>query len=226
MVAQLEVLYDEINHRGRTALAAGREELDPYLAGRMVDSRAGLTLLGHLPAHVCRNLEFYLQTIAQLAPDQYYYPAKDMHITVMDLLAAQAGFSLTAAQFDHYQRVVAPLVASTPPIHWRIQGLIVSPSAIMARGFYSPELADLRNRLRQALPAAGLKLAERYPTFSGHVTVVRFKRPLKESAALLAKLAAAKNLDFGAFSMHSLDLVVHDWYNHQITSTAHLPLAD
>ena len=218
-------LYQEIDQRGQAALATGQEELDPNLLPGAHDTRLGLTLLGRLPAHVCRNIEFYLQALAQLAPDQYYYPAADMHVTVMDLLAAWPDQQISPATFARYQRVVADLVATAPAPHWHFQGLMVSPGAIMVKGFYSPALTTLRQRLRQAVPAAGLDLAERYPTISGHVTVVRFRQRLAHPTALARKLADAQAVDFGSFTMPSLDLVVHDWYNHQVPMTVTLPFA-
>lgn len=88
---QLRKLYRSINDQGRRRIRARQPEIDRCLRSPRPDSRRGLTLLGRLPAHVSRNIEFTLQQLAAVAPEQYYYPSPDLHITVMDLLAARDG---------------------------------------------------------------------------------------------------------------------------------------
>jgi 2'-5' RNA ligase len=95
-----------------------------------------------------------------------------------------------------------------------LAGLIASPGAIMVKGTYSANLAVFRQELRKRLADAGLPLAERYPTISGHVTVARFAHPLEQRTQLLQRLKADAQLPFGEFRVHQLDLVIHDWYNH------------
>lgn len=225
-MVELDNLYHEINQRGFAAIAAGNEAVDSHLQSIPDDTRRGLTLLGHLPAHVCRNINFALQELKQVDPNQYYYPTNDMHITVMDLLACQPQFKLSQSEFNHYRDIIAEAVRTIPPIHWRVQGLMVSPGAVMVKGYYGPELETLRQKLRQALPGEGLKLNERYPTLSGHVTVTRFSDQLVARQDFLDVIKQDCQLGFGKFTMHSLDLVVHDWYNRRIELVANLPLAN
>lgn len=226
MTNQLNNLYREINQRGRSAISGGSEEIDGHLHQLQADSRRGLTLLGHLPAHVCRNIEFALQELKQVEPQQYYYPANDMHITVMDILACRPQFELSDGEFNRYRDEVARVAKTVPAIHWRMRGLMVSPGAVMVKEDYGPELEELRQKLRQTLPEVGLRLAERYPTFSGHVTVARFSSQLTARERFLDIIRQDDQLNFGEFTMHSLDLVVHDWYNQRIKQRANLPLAN
>lgn len=207
-------LYATINERGRGAIEQGKEELDPYLAGRKADERRGLTLLIHLPAHLSRNINFSLQNFKLLDPKNYYYPAADMHITVMDLLGARSDIDWSTVPIKDYCAVIQDLAGQTAPFDWRLAGLIASPGAIMVKGTYSTNLATFRQELRKRLAAADLPLAERYPTISGHVTVARFAHPLKQRMQLLHLLKQDAQLPFGEFQVHQLDLVIHDWYNH------------
>lgn len=213
MTDQLAKLYQSINRRGKTALLNGRPELDHFLQAGVKDNRYGLTLLAHLSPHVGRNIKFCLQSFSAVAPNQYYYPSANMHITVMDILAAKAGFQLSNADFEEYRQAIGKLVQEIPAIHIQLRGLIVSPGALMVKGYYSPELASLRRQIRQSLPAQGLTLTERYPTYSGHVTVARFRYPLTNPANFLQLIDENQELEFGSFTIRSLDLVVHDWYN-------------
>ncbi len=211
---ELARLYAEIDARGQGAIEQGQEELDPYLAGQKIDERRGLPLLIRLPAHLSRNINFSLQSLKQLAPENYYYPAADMHITVMDLLGARPNIDWLQVPLKDYCTVIRDLAAQTTPFDWRLAGLITSPGAIMVKGTYSANLAVFRQELRKDLAKANLPLAERYPTISGHVTVARFAHPLQQRTQLLHLLKEDARLPFGEFRVHQLDLVIHDWYNH------------
>ncbi|EEW52967.1 2'-5' RNA ligase family protein [Limosilactobacillus antri] len=226
MEEELKRLYQSINDRGCRQLREQQVEIDDRLRLNQPDSRRGLTLLGRLPAHVRRNIEFSLQQLAAVAPDQYYYPSADLHITIMDLLAARDGWQISREEFNRYRMAVGRIVAATPAIHWQLRGLIVSPGAVLVTGDYGPELTTLRQRLRTELPDLGLPVAERYPTISGHVTVARFAQPLVDPARFLAAIRENAATGYGSFTMHSLDLVVHDWYNHQVEWCSRLPFAE
>lgn len=224
MDAKLANLYQQISTRGQAAVENNALELDQYLGTNRVDDRWGLTLLGHLPAHISRNISFILQQVKAVEPDQYYYPAADRHVTIMDIVGAQPGQSFTREQFNAYHQLLQAVLADCAPVHWRFSGLMISPGALMVKGDYSPALAQLRSKLRQAIPAAGLSLAERYPTISGHVTVARFTHQLNHPHAFLRLVHKDQELAFGNFTMSAMDLVVHDWYNHRIKMSRQIPL--
>ncbi|MDM8266555.1 2'-5' RNA ligase family protein [Limosilactobacillus pontis] len=211
----LQALYAAIDEHGHQALAAHQEEVDPYL-GVSNDDRRGLALILHLPAHVTRNINFALQPLKTADRGLYCYPAADMHITVMDIIGAHPGFHLDPARLADYRRVVAETVAEAPAIDWHLAGLMLSPGAVMVKGFYSGSLATLRARLRDRLARADLPVQERYATQSGHVTVARFARPLPDSDAVIKLVDADRALSFGDFTSTRADLVVHDWYNHRV----------
>lgn len=225
MKERLKQLYRSINDRGCQRIGAHQGEIDSRLRLNQPDDRRGLTLLGRLPAHVSRNIEFSLQQLAAIAPGQYYYPSPDLHITIMDLLVARGGLQIPTEEFARYRTAVGQIVAAIPPIHWRLQGLIVSPGAVLVTGDYGLGLEELRQRLRTELPKLGLPVAERYPTISGHVTVARFAQPLKDPSRFLTAVSENAATNYGSFTMHSLDLVIHGWYNHQIDLRARLPFA-
>ena len=207
----LSCLYQAIDQKGRRAILKN-EFTDPYLNHEQPDHRRGLTLLAHLPIHVGRNIG-YAQHLAN--PNLYCYPLADLHLTVLDLIGARADFSLAPADLAAYQNSIKELLANCRPFSVTLQGLIASPSGILAAGYYSDELFELREALRLKL-AKELPLAERYQTASGHVTIARFKAPLNDPNGLLFDLAKMDQLRFGSFVVKQVDLVIHDWYNHDV----------
>ena len=215
MMEDLQELYATIDGRGHQALAAHQEEIDPYLTAAD-DDRRGLSLILHLPAHVSRNINFALQPLKKTGLGLYCYPAADMHITVMDIIGAHSGFYLSADQLARYRQLVAETVTSTPSIDWHLAGLMLSPAAVMVKGYYSPSMVTLRSNLRAHLAQAGLPVHERYMTRSGHVTVARFAQPLPDPRAVVGLVDADHSLVFGDFTSTRADLVIHDWYNHRV----------
>lgn len=211
----LQAFYAATDERGHRALLDHAEEVDPYLTAAN-DERRGLSLILHLPAHVTRNINFALQPLKRGALGLYCYPSADMHITVMDIIGAHSGFHLPSDQLARYQQVVAETVANTAPIDWHLAGLMLSPAAVMVKGYYSPSMVTLWNNLRDHLAQAGLPVHERYATQSGHVTVARFKQPLSDPQAIVDLVDADSSLAFGDFTSTRADLVIHDWYNHRV----------
>ncbi len=221
---KLTNLYSNINADGISAIKNHHEQVDPYLSRKQKDDRRGLTLLAALPAHVSRNISFCLQELKGLAPAVYFYPSVDMHITIIDLLAARSNFSLPAETAAAYQRALQRVLAGQAPVEWHFAGFIVSPGAILATGYYSPSLAKLRTAIRTELPSQGLALDERYPTYSGHVTVARFAGPLADSDQLLRFIQQNRHTALGNFRITELNLVKHDWYNHYQELLGHYQL--
>lgn len=226
MNQRLAELYQKIDQRGKRALTSGHIEIDPYLAKQSVDDRYGLSLILHLPAHVTRNITFILQQFRPWQEELYFYPAMDMHITVMDLVGAHSRFSCSAATWQHYIRVITGLAKQIPPIGICLAGLITSPAALLVKGTYSPGLTTFRQRLRQVIPQAGLPLVERYPTISGHVTVARYVAALPDLVQFLQVLANNQAVSLGDFTVDKVELVIHDWYNHRIIASQYLNLGE
>lgn len=210
---KLNQLYSRIETQGVQKISAHYEQVDPNLQMLKTDTRRGLTLLVHLPAHVIRNINFVLNDLKQLEPSQYYYAADTIHITVMDIRRAVPELCLSKEELVNYQQVIRETVNNVGAINWHLAGLVCSPEAILVKGFYFSELQQLRNALRKNFLKNGLILDERYETFSGHATVVRFKKKLTHPQALLNEINGFRNIEFGDFQTSKVDLVIHDWYN-------------
>ena len=212
---KLKQLYTRIAQQGIQAISNHQEQVDPNLQNLKADSRQGLTLLVKLPAHVTRNISFVLNDLKKLEPFQYYYTANTIHITVMDIRRAVPDFHMSKEKLINYRQVIQETIENVNAINWHLAGLICSPGAILVKGFYSSELQQLRNGLRASLLKNGLLLDERYATFSGHATVARFKKKLIHPQESLNEINNFHNVELGDFQASEVDLVIHDWYNHQ-----------
>ncbi|MBA2913364.1 2'-5' RNA ligase family protein [Limosilactobacillus frumenti] len=221
---QLAALYQSIDERGRQQLNAQQITGDPILAIHEPDQRRGLTLLVTLPAHVKRNIQFCLTSLRSAAPNMYYYPSTDLHITILDLLRAQKDFQLSPAQFSQYQRVISQVIAQARPVQWTIKNVYLSPVGVLVGGFYSPVLTTIRDQIRRQCQQQGLPVMERYRTVSGHMTVARFIKQPTNPQKLLKAVDQLAQLKFGTFTSYQFSLVVHDWYNQRIDQAAPLPI--
>lgn len=219
----LTAKYQAINQRGTELLLAGGD-IDPWLSDRAADRRRGLSLIFTLPAHVSRNISFALGKLREVEPGQYYYPAQDMHVTVIDLIRATPDFALTPEEEAAYVSAVKLAVEGGHPFEVAFRGLVASGRAVMAAGFYQPGLADLRQAVRHHLGVHKLQLKERYQQTTAHVTVARQQAPLIDPHQDLATLATLANLNFGTLVVDQVELVVHDWYNSRKRVLAKLSL--
>lgn len=221
---QLDALYHSIDQNGRQRLRNHQVDGDPVLASHHADQRRGLTLIATLPAHVQRNIQYCLAAVQPSVPDLYCYPSANLHITIIDLLRARPGFTLSPAQFDHYRELVSDVLSRAQPVEWTLKGVYISPAGILVGGYYSPNLTVIRDQIRQACQYAGLPIEERYQTTSGHITVARFVTPPADAQQVITAVDALADLNFGAFTSHNFSLVVHDWYNSQIDQAATLSI--
>ena len=139
---QLTTLYNNINQQGMSAIRNHQEQLDSNLLNPDKDMRRGLTLTASLPAHVSRNIMFCLQKLAAIEPNQYFYPPADLHITIIDLIAASSDFSLSTFEEEKYKNVVGQIISQIGPIHWQLAGMITSSGALLVKGYYSAELSQ------------------------------------------------------------------------------------
>ncbi|RYU78152.1 2'-5' RNA ligase family protein [Hymenobacter persicinus] len=195
-------------------LLRGQAELDPLLDDAR-DSRRGLTVLARPPAAVTAVVGQLLAEFRQLEPEQYYYPASDLHLTVLSVISCVPGFTLEEINPADYQRIVREVARESRPFRIRLAGLTASAGGILVQGFPEDEgLAALRDTLRAAILAAPLRqsIDQRYRLETAHSTIIRFRRPLRNPAALLAKLREYERYFIGAFEVPAVELVYNDWY--------------
>jgi len=110
-------------------------ETDPLLTAKE-DSRYGVTLLARPSKQVKQQIQHHLAELMQLEPQQYYYPASDLHLTVLSLISCYSGFALSQIDTAAYVDLVKEVIADTGPFRLDFQGITASPSCVLVQGFF------------------------------------------------------------------------------------------
>jgi 2'-5' RNA ligase len=189
----------------------------------LVDRRRGLTLIARPSAEVRERVAKFLRELRRLEPEQYYYARTDLHLTILSPFTATIAHKRFFARMEKYLAAVDSALQNVGPMRIEFAGVTVSPGAIMIQGFPDSEaLNDLRDNLRQQLRVRGLTrgLDVRYRLETAHMTVARFRAPLRDSEHFAVALARARRRSFGAMTIKSLSLVTNDWYmTHRTVKT-------
>ena len=193
---------------------AGRFEYDPYLQGKE-DRRYGLTLRARPSDEVSEAITQMLADIKAAAPNQYYYPQTDLHVTVLSVISCYAGFALEAINPQAYVQKIRSAVDGVSPFGIWFRGVTASPSCILVQGFPDDnQLNDLRDSLRQAFYQSGLQhsVDARYRLQTAHVTAIRFRQRPDQPEQFIKKISGYRDYDFGCCLIDKLKLVGNDWY--------------
>jgi 2'-5' RNA ligase len=196
-------------------LRAGEVEADPVLAARVPDPRRGLTVIARPSPEVQRKVLAFLDRLRAIEPDQHYYIAPELHVTVLSLFTATHEHKRFFARKREYVAAVDSALRGAPPIRLEFAGLTASPGAIMIQGFLENEaLNEVRDALRRELTVRGLAegVDGRYRLETAHMTVARFRAPLRDGNRFAAAIEVARHRRFGAINIRSVSVVMNDWY--------------
>lgn len=212
----LQATYDALRAQAVRQLTQGQPDLDPLLrAAAGPDTRRGLTLLARPPARITAVLEEVMADFRRTEPDQYYYPATDIHLTVLSIISCHPGFTLAKINPADYSQAIRAIIPFISPFTVRYYGLTASPGAILAQGFPEGiELAKLRERIRFFFQHADFlhSIDQRYSIQTAHSTLIRFRSNLLDTKQLLNKLKRYEQYFIGTFEINALELVYNDWY--------------
>ncbi|MCC9135084.1 2'-5' RNA ligase family protein [Pontibacter silvestris] len=195
----------------------GAYELDPLIDVKD-DTRYGVTLLARLSPEVKENILKFLDKLKLHEPGQYFYPASDLHITVMSFISCYAGFHLNMIKVEEYVSLIQSITAKLAAFQVHFSGITASPSCIMVQGFPNGDsLQELRDELRVAFKDSGLQqtMDTRYTIVTAHSTVLRFKELPTNSKVFNEVLEKYRDHDFGTALVHEVELVSNDWYQRQ-----------
>lgn len=206
--------YDAMRTAATRQLASGAPDLDRLLDAPH-DKRRGLTLLARPPAALTASTEAVLAEFRRVEPAQYYYPANDVHLTILSIISCYPGFTLAAIEPEAYRAAVRTVAQASQPFRITYAGLTASAGGIMVQGFpQGAGLQQLRDTTRVLFQESGLQqsIDQRYRLQTAHSTIIRFREPLANPAGLLALLKKYERHAFGSFEVASLELVYNDWY--------------
>ncbi len=212
---RLRSRYDALWSAAICKIRSGQFECDPVLQARVPDQRRGLTLVARPSLAVRRNVRFLLRELRQFEPDQYYYSTTELHVTVLSLFTATIDHRRFFAQKARYIAAVKRALSGARPLRLHFEGITASPGSVMIQGFFDDNTIDnLRDTLRAELKARGLAegLDQRYRLETAHMTMLRFREPLRDCANFAASLESARTRAFGTTQVQNLSLVQNDWY--------------
>ena len=210
----LQAHYNAMRRAAGQELARGAAEIDK-LIDSPADSRRGITLLARPPARLTAAIGKILADFRQIEPDQYFYPASDLHVTVLSIISCYPGFTLDLIAPAAYQQALRAICQVSRPFTITYRGLTASAGGVMVQGFPADGgLEELRQATRRYFQASGLaqSIDQRYCLQTAHSTVIRFRQPLHNPAQLLAMLARYEDHCFGSFEVDTVELVYNDWY--------------
>jgi 2'-5' RNA ligase len=206
--------YDAMRQAAVRKLARGEAELDSLIDSRH-DSRRGITLLARPPALITARIEQMLLDFRRAEPAQYYYPASDIHVTILSIISCYEGFTLDLIAPTAYRNAVRSILQSSAPFTISYAGLTASAGSLIVQGFpVGDGLEKLRAATRSFFRSSGLQqsIDQRYSIQTAHSTVMRFRGPLQNPARLLEKLAQYQSYFIGSFEIDTVELVYNDWY--------------
>ncbi|MFD2969603.1 2'-5' RNA ligase family protein [Sphingobacterium bambusae] len=182
------------------------------------DTRYGITLVIRPSAAVKEKIDFMLAELAQVEPNQYYYPPSDIHITLMSIISCYPEFQLESIQVEEYVSLIKKSLATCKPFDIHFQGVTASPSCIMVQGFLpDDQLNPLRDSLRKHFAESTLEnsLDKRYAIKTAHTTVLRLQKRLTNKTPFLETVQRFREHDFGSFPVTEIELVANDWYQRE-----------
>ena len=201
--------YDSILATNREKVLAGGIG-DPLLKNALTDSRMSLVVLIRISPDVAERINCCLDDLKGIEPNLYYYPAKDFHITVMDVLKGEEGREIPT-NINEYIRCIEECSKDISPFKIRFDGLTASDNAVLVRGYYDDQLMVFRQRLRDMLKQRGLSLEERYKTISSHVTIARLHSKFQNPERLLDYIEKPRS--FGTMTVSNMEISFHNWYD-------------
>lgn len=212
--------YDKLYHDSIEKVKRAGWQVDPFLQDQKnhEDNRFGITLLIRPPKEIKQALTVFLEALKNCAPQQYFYPMSDMHITVMSIIPCTPGFCLSEITVPEYKSLIAKSLQRISPFSIRMEGLTASPSCVMAQGFLAnQQLQYLRDQLRENFRNACLaeRMDERYAIKTAHMTLVRFREACKNQKKFLHILEKYRDVFFGEFTVNEVELVYNDWYQQK-----------
>lgn len=182
------------------------------------DQRYGLTLVLRPSDKIKQQCQLLVQTLRQFEPEQYYYPAEDIHITLLSIISCYDGFQLQQVNLSNYIEIINQSVQCIPPFQLDFKGITTSNAGVMLQGFnHQGTLNQCRQNLRQSLKHSTLQQSvdARYILQTAHSTLMRFRHPLNNPDRFIQILQDYRETDFGRCETAQIELVGTDWYHRK-----------
>jgi hypothetical protein len=173
----------EYRRAGAQALLDNGAQIDPDLLQELSitgsDQRYGVNVVVRPPDGVVSCIQAVQEQLRICEPEQYYYPAEDLHLTLLELCSRRTLDEADTLAATVLQ--VLPKQVQAAP-HARVAASLLGYDQHGCALNFLPcddGLQRLRQHLVRQFSAQGVEVAPRYPAQSVHVTVMRYLRPLQ-----------------------------------------------
>lgn len=214
IVLYMESIYQQMWADAFPKIKSGKLSLDTQIDNPS-DNRIGITLLLRPSSLVVKKMQNFLAQAHKFAPNQYYYPANDLHLTVLSIFSCSPNFSLAQINLADYQAVISQALEPFKSFQIEFSGITLSSSGVVAKGYdKTGTLNEIRSALRTAFKATDLAhtIDKRYVLKAAHSTLLRFKTPLKNKTLFADFLTQHQSIPLGVSEVQAIDLVSNDWY--------------
>ncbi len=201
--------YDAILANNREKIMSGGCG-DAFIENVSSDNRMALVVLIRISPETSDRINTCIAGLKEIEPDLYFYPAGDLHITVMDILKGEEGRRIPQ-NIEDYIQCIEECSRPISPFDITFDGLTASDNAVMVRGYYDDELMIFRQNLREMFKKRGLLLEERYETVSSHITIARLHDRYRDPERLLNYIEKPRL--FGTMTVSEMELSFHNWYD-------------
>lgn len=214
---EITTIYQQLWDQSVEKFRREQYELDPLINDRS-DTRRGLTLIARFDPKTVEVINNFLYEARRIDPGQYYYPASDLHLTVLSVISCTANFSLKDVKLADYKAVINQSLAGVGPLKLAFKGITASPSCILLQGIpQDNQLNNMRARLRAGFKNSNLQhsIDSRYAIKTAHSSIIRFQAQVKNSERFINLLEKYRDFDFGTLEINELEFVFNDWYQKQ-----------
>ena len=132
-------LYEEISNKGLDRIRNGQEYIDNWI-NNANDKRMGISLLIRPSEQIKLKIKDLLDKMKKIEPSQYYYPIKDIHVTLFDFITARQNFNYTDKQVEVFQKIVESVLEDIEKFEINFDGIVASDGAIMVKGYYQKQM--------------------------------------------------------------------------------------
>ncbi|WP_143873254.1 hypothetical protein [Catenovulum sediminis] len=80
--------------------------------------------------NVSQKVHEFLAQLQSIEPQQYYYPANELHLTILSIISCVAGFKLNDIQSERYVDIFLQCMHKIKPIEIHFAGVTASSSCV------------------------------------------------------------------------------------------------
>lgn len=149
-----------------------------------------------------------IKPLKQTDPDQYYYSADNLHLTIKNIRTIHKPPIFTKKNTTKVDKLFQKLIPQLPSFTFTLKNLVLFPTSLAIFGYSDNSLQKIVQTLDRGLNGIGVPDDKKYVSdkiFFGVSTLVRFtKLPTKE---FINKVKELEDIKIGEFKVNKINLV-------------------